>query len=104
MKLVAGTARIQMASSSIPSSAIRSPSPIRTASIVRRSSGDIEALPSGISDIGGGAARAVEIEAAVGGCGLAATTEGGDCAAAIKGTRVASAEIIADRADMNFER
>jgi hypothetical protein len=75
--------------------------------MVRRSSGDIEALPSGISDTGGGAAtRAVEIEAAAGGCGRAATTEGvaGDCAAAMKGTRVARAEKNADRAGMNLER
>jgi hypothetical protein len=79
---------------------------MRSASIVRRSSGDIEALPSGISDTGGGAARALEIEAAVRGCGLAATTDGvwGDCAAAAKGTRVASAEKSADRTDMNPER
>jgi len=76
MKLVAGTARIQTPSSSMPSKAICSSPPIRTASIVRRSSGDIEALPSGISDTGGGATRALEVEAARGGCGLAATTEG----------------------------
>src|SRR5690348_16650628 len=63
----------------------------------------MEALPSGISDTGGGATRALEIEAARGGCGFEATTEGvvGDCAAATKGTTVASAEKSADLTDMN---
>src|SRR4029434_8586872 len=101
MKLVAGTARIQTASSSIPSSAIFSPASIRIASIVRRWSGDIEALPSGISDTGGGANTTDEEEAAG---GPAPATEA-DCegcwAAATKGTRVARTERSADRADMN---
>src|SRR5258705_9906640 len=101
MKLVAGTARIQMASSSRPSSSIFSSASIRTASIVRRSSGDIEALPSGISDTGGGANTTDEEEAA-GGPAPATEAVGGSCwAAATKGTRVARAERRADRADMN---
>jgi hypothetical protein len=86
----------------MPSSAILSSVFIRTASIVRRSSGDIEALPSGISDTGGGAARAVEMEAASGRPAPPPEAVAGDCwAAATKGTRVARAERSADRADMN---
>jgi hypothetical protein len=53
----------------------------------------MEALPSGISDIGGGAERALEIEAANGRC----------CAAAIAGRRPVRAIAIgiANRADTN---
>jgi hypothetical protein len=58
--------------------------------MVRRSSGDIEALPSGISETGGGAAaRALEIEAANGRC----------CPMATAGTRLVNTSNTANRRD-----